>query len=133
MNMRGRFGRTRHDQRAETGQQIFAFSEYRHRVVVAAEQDQPHLGVVQALDQLVVQLAGVRRRRARVENVTCDEHGIDGLGDHGIEQPVDQGLMLGLACLAHEMLTEMPVGGVKEAHGGRRDFARMRCRVRPRF
>ena len=33
-----------------------------------------------------------------------------------LQQPVDQRLMLVLAALAHEMLAQMPVGGVKKTH-----------------
>ena len=32
------------------------------------------------------------------------------------QQPVDQGLVLRLAALAHEVLAQVPVGGVEDAH-----------------
>jgi len=37
---------------------------------------------------------------------------------HLSEQPADQRLVLGLPAFTHEMLAEVPVGGVEEAHAG---------------
>ena len=72
---------------------------------------------MQAQHQLVVQLAGVGGGRAGVEQVAGDQHRVDLLRHHLRQQPVDQRLMLGLPGLAHEMLAEVPVGGVEKAHG----------------
>ena len=101
---------------ASTGEQFAAFTQGRHRIMIAAQQQQAHPRRMQAHHQLAVKLAGVTGRCAGIENIAGDQHGIHRVFIHLCQQPVDQRLMLGLPALAHEMLAEMPVGGVKDAH-----------------
>jgi hypothetical protein len=101
---------------AQVGEQFAAFAQRRRRIVVAAEHQQRHASLVQLADQLVVQLAGVAGRRAGIEDVAGNQHRVDLMFRHLFEQPGYQRLMLGLPAFAHEMLAEMPVGGVEEAH-----------------
>lgn len=98
------------------GKKFAAFAQRGRRIVVAAEHQQWHTGLVQLADQLVVQLAGVAGRGAGIEDVTGDQHGIHRPGFHLFEQPGDQRLMLGLPALAHKVLAKVPVGGVEDAH-----------------
>ena len=112
----GRVVGGRHHGRPEAGQQAAAFAQYGHRVVIAAEQQQRHSRALQPDHQIVVQLAGIAGWRAGVENVAGNQHRIHRVFHDLREQPVDQRLMFSLAALAHEMLTQVPVGSVKNAH-----------------
>jgi hypothetical protein len=93
-----------------------AFFQRGHRVVIATQQDQLALGIMQAHHQLVVQFPRITGRRTGVENVTGQQYRIHRLLLHLLQQPVDQRLMLGLPATAHEMLAQMPVRSVKNAH-----------------
>jgi phage tail sheath gpL-like len=106
----------RNDGAAQISQQGAAFFQRGHRVVIAAQQDQPAVRIMQAHHQLVVQFPRITGRRAGVENVTGQQYRIHRLLLHLLQQPVDQRLMLGLAAAAHEMLAQMPVRSVKNAH-----------------
>ena len=72
---------------------------------------------MQAQHELVVEFAGVRGRGPGVKDIAGDDHCIDLLLGASAQQPVDQRLVFGLTAFAHEMLAQMPVGGVQQAHG----------------
>ena len=63
-------------------------------------------------------LQGITVQRAGIENITRDQHRVHRMRIDLDQQLVDQGLVLRLAALAHEVLAQMPVGGVEDAHGG---------------
>ncbi|MNS70182.1 hypothetical protein D3C72_1035230 [compost metagenome] len=101
---------------AQVAQQIAAFIEHADRVMVAAQRQQRNACLVQPGDQLVVQLAGIAGRCAGVEDIAGNQHGIHPMGTDLRHQPVNQRPVFGLAALAHEMLAQVPVGGVEDAH-----------------
>lgn len=101
---------------AQVAQQLPAFIEHADRVMIAGQQQQGCTCIVQAHDELVVQLACIAGWGSGVEDVASDQHGIHGMGLDLGEQPVDQGLMLGLTAAAHEVLAQMPVGGMEKTH-----------------
>ena len=84
--------------------------------MVAAQQQQRHVLAVQFGNQVVVQRAGVAGGRAGVEDVTGDQHGIHRVLLYLFEQPVNQQRVLALAAVVHEVLAQVPVRGVKNAH-----------------
>ena len=53
-----------------------AFGQHTDRVMVAAQQQQGHLALVQLRNQAVVQRAGVAGGGAGVKNITGNQHGI---------------------------------------------------------
>ena len=101
---------------AQMAQQIATFVEHADRVMVAAQNQQAHAGLVQPRNQLVVEFARIAGRCAGVEHIAGNQHGVDLMGLYLLQQPVNQCLMLGLAALAHEVLAQMPVGGVEKTH-----------------
>ena len=97
-------------------QQRQAFAQHADGVVVAAQYQQGRARLVQARNQVVVQRARVAGRGGGVKNIADHQHGIHLVLCHFGEQPLDQRRVLGLAALAHEVLAQVPVGGVKKAH-----------------
>src|SRR3990167_1264725 len=85
-------------------------------MVMAAEHHQLAAGATQLDDKAVVLFAGVAGRRASVEDIAGDQHGIDRQLTYLFDQPGAERLMLGLAGLAHKVLAKVPVGGVQNAH-----------------
>ncbi|MNT74669.1 hypothetical protein D3C72_2135080 [compost metagenome] len=98
-------------------QQGLALAEHGHRIVVAAEHHQLATAAAQLDDKAVVLLAGIAGRRTGVEDIAGDQQRIDLMHAHLLDQPGAERLVLGLAGLAHEVLAEVPVGGVEDAHG----------------
>ena len=82
---------------AQMAQQIAAFVEHADRVMVAAQNQQAHTGLVQPRNQLVVEFARIAGRCAGVEHIAGNQHGVDLMGLYLLQQPVNQCLMLGLA------------------------------------
>jgi hypothetical protein len=75
-------------------------------------------GVAQLDHQAVVLLARIAGRRAGVEHVAGDQQHVHRMRPHLFQQPGAERLMLSLAGLAHEVLAQVPVGGVQKAHSG---------------
>ncbi|MCY1510998.1 TRAP transporter solute receptor, TAXI family [compost metagenome] len=106
----------RHHPGIQLRQQGAALAEHRHRIMVAAQHHQPGARGAQLDDELVVLLAGITGRRAGVEHVAGDQHHIHLAFAHLLDQPAAEGLVLGLPGLAHEVLAQVPVGCVEDAH-----------------
>ena len=51
-----------------------------------------------------------------VENITSDQQGINLLGHDGIQQPVQETLVLVVAIKIMQRLAKMPIGSVQQAH-----------------
>lgn len=52
-----------------------------------------------------------------IENVACHQQSVSLALNQGVEQPVEKDLMLGVAVMAFQGLSQMPVGSVDEFHG----------------
>ena len=107
---------TRNHPRAELGQQRLALTEHGHRIMVATEHHQLAASGAQLDDKAVVVLTGVAGRRAGVEDIAGNQHGIHLMRAHLLDQPGAEGLMLGLAGLTHKVLAQVPVGCMQNAH-----------------
>ena len=85
--------------------------------MVATEQQQGHSCAVQANHQVAVQLTGVAGGSAGIKNVTGHHYRIHRVRIDLDDEPVDKCLMLVLTALANEVLAEMPIRCVENAHG----------------
>ena len=63
-------------QGTQVARQVAAFVEHADRIMVAPQHQQRDASLVQLGNELVVQLPGIAGRRAGVENITSDQHGI---------------------------------------------------------
>ena len=64
----------------------------------------------------VVQLARVAWRRTGIEDVARDDNRVYALRLGGGQQPAQKGIVFGRAALAVEVLAEVPVRGMDNAH-----------------
>jgi hypothetical protein len=89
------------------------------RIVVAGDDDDVQLRRTRTrLLQETVELALRDRRRVRVvEDVARDQEGVGLLGHDGVEQPVQEALMLVGPVEVVQGLAEVPVGSVQQPHG----------------
>ena len=87
------------------------------RVVVAADQHDPGAGAGQPAQRVVAQRDGVDRRQRPVVDVAGDQHRVDPLGPHRLDQEVDEP-RLGADSRSSRWKDrpEVPVGGVQQAH-----------------
>lgn len=92
-------------------------AEPRGRVVVAAGDDDPGAGVDQALEGLGQQLHGVGGGQRTVVDVAADQHGVDRLGAHDLDQVVEVGGLGPEQPDTVERAPQVPVGGVQQPHG----------------
>ncbi len=88
------------------------------RVVVAAGHDDAGPRVPQAEERVVVERDRVDRRHGPVEDVARDEHGVDALLTHDVDEVVEVGGLCVAQVAAVQGAAQVPVGGVEQAHAG---------------
>ena len=84
--------------------------------MIARQHHQLAAGLLQLNDKTVIQFAGVARRRAGIKNIASDDNGIHLVFLRARQQPVEKGGVFVRAAFAIEVLAEVPVGGMKDAH-----------------
>ena len=72
---------------------------------------------MQSCKGCVVELFTLCGRVDSIEDVTTDDHGIDILLGYRAEKAFQKALMVGMTFLIHQLLAEMPVGGMENAVG----------------
>jgi hypothetical protein len=103
-------------------------AEADRRVVVAAGEHHLGAGVDEPGDGLGEQLDGVGRRQRPVVDVAGDQHRVDRLGAHRLDQVVDErGLGIEQPHLV-ERTSQVPVGGMDQAHDTKARRARRQDR-----
>ena len=105
---------------AKGGQQLLRRLQARGRVVVARDdangqlrQRAPRLG-----QKVVIQRLRLRRGAGLVEHIAGNQQRIHLALLQGAQQPLEKQAVLVRALVPGQGLAQMPVGGVKEFHGG---------------
>jgi len=88
------------------------------RVVVARDEHdvEPWRALARLLEETVQLFLRLGRRVGVVEDVAGDEQRVGLLGHDGVEQPVEEALVLVGPFVIVQGLAEMPVGGVQQPH-----------------
>ena len=87
------------------------------RVVIAADQDHPGAGRPEPGERVLIVRDRVHRRDRAVVDVARDEHGVHALGDHRLDQVVEECRLRFSQVGPVERPPEVPVRGVQEPHG----------------
>ncbi len=84
--------------------------------MIAACDDHSRAGVPQPEQCLVVQRDSSHRRHRPVVDVTGDQHGVDALCPHDLDQRLQERLLRGAEVGPVQRPAEVPVGGVEQSH-----------------
>ena len=85
--------------------------------MVAAADDDLRTGVDEPDQALREQLDGLGRGHRPVVDVAADEHGVDPLGAHDVDEVVEVGRLGVEQPHLVERASQVPVGGVDQPHG----------------
>ena len=72
---------------------------------------------MQSCKGCVVELFTLCGRVDAIEDVTADNHSINRMIFHSAKEGFQKALMVGMTFLIHQLLAEMPVGGMENAVG----------------
>ena len=72
---------------------------------------------MQSCKGCVVKLFALCGRVYAIEDISADDNGIDGMLGYRAEKAFQKALMVRMTLLIHQLLAEMPVGGMENAVG----------------